>query len=96
MNEAYESAKAIKAALSHRVDAASAVLNQYPKGAMGLTPDAVRATAQWKADKAEFDVAFRASRDFNGKFSKMFKLEIRAERMAKYAALELLSISSAK
>ncbi len=93
--QSYGSAKVIKAALSRRVDTASAKLNQYPRGAMGITPDAVRAAAEWQANKAEFIVAFKALRAFNAEFCKMFDAEIRAERNARYAELEARAQSKA-
>lgn len=47
--------------------AAGAKLAAYPRGPMGLTPDHIRATAEWKRDKAVADRAFAAIRAHNSR-----------------------------
>lgn len=85
--EMFESAKLIKAELNAALDSASAALNAYPKGDMGLTPDSVKATKQWKADYKAFNAALSNLRNFNSWFSKYFKLEIRAAYMTRFDTL---------
>ena len=53
----YENAKAAKASLEATVKRLGAVMQSYPIDPMGLTPDAIKATAQWKADRLAFDRA---------------------------------------
>lgn len=53
--------------LEAEVRAAGAALKSFPKGAMGLTPDAVKASPEWKAAKNRYDRAFAALRAFNSK-----------------------------
>ena len=49
-------------AIQDRVDAASAALKTFAKGAMGLTPDAIKASPEYQAAKREYVAAFAALR----------------------------------
>jgi len=49
-------------------------------GPMGLTPDAVRATAAWRDAKRDSDAAFASLRAFNEVYVRRFKREIAGER----------------
>lgn len=82
----FEQAKAQADALNAAVKAASQVLNAYPKGHMGLTPDAVKFSQEYKAAHAAYCRAFEASRTFNAWYTKAFKAELRAARQARFAA----------
>ena len=84
-SSAFEEAKTEQALLEAESDAAGAALKVFPKGPMGLTPDVVRATPEYRAAKARSDKAFQRLRDFNGVFTKRFAKELRAERDARYA-----------
>jgi hypothetical protein len=53
---------------------------------MNLTPDAVKASPQWRADKAAADKAFTALRNFNAWHSREFKAELQRERRDRLAA----------
>lgn len=83
----YAQAKAAADALDARLDAASAALQGFPRGLMGLTPDDVKASPEWRQAKRAYDQAFAALRAFNGPFVKRFKSEIRADRDARRQAL---------
>jgi hypothetical protein len=50
---------------------------------MGLTPDHVRATPEWRAAKARSKAAFAALQAFNIVFTRMFAKELRAQRAAR-------------
>lgn len=83
---AYHIAKAAQAALMVETKNASKTLRAIPgvgSGAMGLTPDAVRLSPEYRAAKAAFDAAFARERAFNGRYVKQFAKEIRAERRAR-------------
>ena len=69
--------------LNARVDATSAVMQQFPKGAMGLTPEAVRFSVEFKAADAAFQRAFRMLQDFNKNSPKAFLRRASAERRAR-------------
>lgn len=79
-------AKAAQEAASARVKAASATMDKYPKSSMGLTPDAVKASPQWRADKAEMDAAMLELQRANSVVAKSFAKESAAERDARRAA----------
>lgn len=83
----YSEAKQIANELNAASSASANVLNGFPKGQMGLTPDAVRATPEWKAAKAIADRDFAKLRAFNGFYVKAFKKERNADRAAKYVNL---------
>lgn len=82
----YAIAKAAQKNLEEVCNVLSAKLNTYPKGKMGLTPDAVKCTPEWKSDKAAFQKAFAAFRNFNQSFVKTYKKEMREERRERYAS----------
>ena len=85
----YDEAKKIKARLEENVELTANTLRAIPgvgSGPMGLTPDAVRTSPDYRAACAAYDKAFAALRDFNGKFTKAFKAEYAAERRARRAA----------
>jgi hypothetical protein len=83
----FEQAKAKALALWEAHADAAAVLAVFPKGAMGLTPDAVKASPEWQAAYRIERAAFAELRTFNAMYVKRFKKEIyaarAAERMAK-------------
>lgn len=79
----YTEAKAKCAEVETRVCAAGAALKAFPKGSMGLTPDAVKASPEYKAAKAEFDAAFFAQRQINRFINKHFKQERLADVRAR-------------
>lgn len=51
--------------LEAEVKAASLALKQFPKGALGLTSDAIKATPEYQAAKRRYALAFAALRCFN-------------------------------
>ncbi|MEM9524066.1 MAG: hypothetical protein AAF982_08750 [Pseudomonadota bacterium] len=52
-------------------------------GPMGLTPDHVKATPEWRQAKAAFHAAEAKLKKFNGAFVKTFKKEIKADIQAR-------------
>lgn len=81
----FDQAKAKFDRLMAAVDAASEALQQFPKGAMGLTPDAVKASPEFRAAKARFEDANAAGKKYAGPYNKRWKAEIAAERNARRA-----------
>ncbi len=47
------------------VRAASAALQQFPRGLMGLTPDEVKASPEYQAAKTRYGLAFARLRKWN-------------------------------
>ena len=82
----YAKAKAAVDAAYARSNAADAVMKKFPTGAMGLTPDSVKATPEWKAAYAESNAALAEIQKANAFMLKNFPNEVRAERDAKRAA----------
>jgi hypothetical protein len=79
-SSAFEEAKAEEALVEREMSEAQAALNVFPRGPTGLTPDAVKATPEWRAAKARVDKAFARLRAFNAVFVKRFAKKLRAER----------------
>ena len=79
----FADAKAWQARLDATLTATTAVLNAYPKSAIGLTPDHIKATAEWKGNYRANQLAFDRLRRFNQVFVRTFKKELAAERKAK-------------
>lgn len=67
---------------------ASQAMDAYPKNAMGLTPDEVKRTDEWKRARAAADASFAQLRRFNAWFLKAFKPELQRERRARHEARE--------
>lgn len=61
--------------LDEAVNNASQALQKFPRGEMGLTPDDVKASSEFKAAKNTYDRAFRALRTFNASVPAKFKRE---------------------
>lgn len=76
----YEDARAWRNALDDECGRVSAKLANYPRGAMGLTPDSVKASPEYREDKRAFDSTFAALRRFNTWFLKAFRKEWLADR----------------
>lgn len=57
------------------------------RGPMGLTPDSIKQTPEWKSAYYKERAAFNAMRDFNMYMARTFKKELRAEREAKRKAI---------
>ncbi len=75
------------------VDGVSASLQVHPKGPTGLTPDHIKATPQWKADRHAYYVASSNLKQFNTWFIKNYAKEWKAtlleRRIAKRDAVKL-------
>lgn len=78
--DAFEEAKAERARIEAEVRSAGSDLKAFPRGKMGLTPDAVKATTGYQAAKARYDKAFARLQAFNVAFTKKFAKELKAER----------------
>lgn len=85
MNIDYVTAKSIRDFAEHNAQEASTALQQFPKGAMGLTPGNVKATPEWRKAKAEYEVAAQQLRNANAYMVKHHKAEMAAERAARRA-----------
>ena len=82
----FAEAKASAAKIETEVSAAEVALRTFPVGPMGLTPDAVRVTPEYRVAKLAFDKSFAKLRAFNGAFTKTFAKEIREERRSRMRA----------
>ncbi|MFK4131937.1 hypothetical protein ACI2KR_06535 [Pseudomonas luteola] len=60
-------------------------LKAFPKGALGLTPDDIKSSPEYKAVKRDFDEAFSRLRAFNAFFTRQFTKEIRIDRRERFA-----------
>lgn len=85
MGTPYEDAKAAVEQVEAEAKAAGAALRAFPRNAMGITPDRVKATPEWRAAKARSDQAFAQLQKLNASFTKRFAKEIRADRDARRA-----------
>ena len=88
MSNAYQAFKEAQAVLEEIVERTGKVLREIPgagSSPMGLTPDAVKFSPEYHIAKNAYRAAFAALRSFNGKYVKIFKAEIAAERAERYA-----------
>ncbi len=81
----YATAKSIRDFAERNAAEAGATLQQFPKGAMGLTPDSVKATPEWRKAKAQYEVAAQQLRNANAYMVKHYRAEMAAERAARRA-----------
>ena len=80
----YKTAKIIKSQKEKEHSLASKIMQSYPKGNLGLTPDSVKGTAQWRTDYSTFKNTQSNLKNFNRLFIREFKKEYLAERKQKY------------
>lgn len=77
----YEEFKAQQKVIETAMKPFSDYLNAQPKGPMGLTPDEVKSTPEWKRNYNSFHCIAGQYRKLNAYGAKMFKVEIRKERL---------------
>lgn len=82
----YGQLKAEAARIEAECDKFGAVLQSFPKNAMGLTLDSVKETEQYKYARKGYYLAFMRLRNVNQHMTKHFSKEIRADRDARRAA----------
>ena len=87
----FTEAKAIMTALYNEADRLSAALNAFPIGPMGLTPDAVKFSPEFRSAKTAYDTAAAKSRKFRSAYSKAFAKEIREEHRIRMAAIPIVN-----
>lgn len=68
----YEEAQVRKKELNDKVDVASKRLQWFETNAVGLVPDNVRDTPEWKQANDEFNKSFAELREFNAWYVKTF------------------------
>jgi hypothetical protein len=80
----YLRAKAARKIVSDTNDAASKELNDFldrhERGAMGMTPDHVKAMPEYKRLVSAFNSSFKKMQDTNSKFNREFKRQHAAYR----------------
>jgi hypothetical protein len=76
----YEEAKAYKQQLDEKSKIDSDLLNSFEKNSMGMTPDHIRETTEWKKAKQSSEKSFSELKNFNSWFMKNFKKEYAADR----------------
>jgi hypothetical protein len=81
----FEEAKAIQTKLNSEVAAASAALQVFPKGRMGLTPDEVKSSPEFRAAMQRYNASFLQFRSINGLLTRKFSNELREERRTRRA-----------
>lgn len=79
----YEEAKQLQDKLYAESKRYSTILNSFPKGPMGMTPDDVKASPEWQEAKQGYAIAADRLRKFNQKFNSVFKNEIAADRRSR-------------
>jgi len=83
----FATAKVVKKQLEQREREAAKKLGAISgigSGRMGLTPDAVKLSPEYREAKAAWAAAFAALRDFNGTFTKTYANELKAEREERF------------
>lgn len=84
----FQQFKSTQAKIQARMEVAGAKLQTYPRGAMGLTPDDVKNSEEYKADKSEYALAFAQLRQLNGTYIKLYAKELAAERKQRRAGMQ--------
>jgi hypothetical protein len=82
----FEAAKATRDEINARCKRACERLNTIPgvgTGPMGLTPDEIKFSAEYKEAKREADREFARVREFNDWFTKAYREELAEERKVK-------------
>ena len=84
IQETYEEAKRIKDQLGAVCDEHSKKLQVFPRGPMGLTPDHVKASTEYKKATADYAASNQRAKAYNQLFLKKYKKEYAAERANRY------------
>jgi hypothetical protein len=79
----YEQGKIIAENLRKDVDKWDCELKKFPRDAMGLTPNDVKESREFKHAMGQFDYAFAKLRLFNAGFTRRYKREMLAEHKKK-------------
>ena len=80
----FEQFKNTQTNLQQLCDATSAELRCFKRNEIGLTPDNIKFSPEFRELKEKYGKAFKDLRDFNGKYLKQFKTELRNERDNKF------------
>lgn len=87
----YHQAKAAQQIAESEYDAACDAMKEYPTGLMGMTPDAVKGTAEFQLDRRNCAAALKNLQVINILLQRNFKKEEkeywRAKKAARQAAL---------
>lgn len=75
----YEEAKAHKQVLDAINRKHSEILQQFETNGIGLVPDNIRATEEWKQAKHDYDNSFAELREFNAWFVKEYRKKKRSK-----------------
>ncbi len=78
----YQEAKDQANKLYTQVEVAGRALEVFPTGPLGLTPDAVKATQEYRAARAAYAAAFQTLQRWNRWYVKAYWQELAAERAA--------------
>jgi len=78
----YQEQRQYQADLEASLRAMADLLQTFPRGSMGITPDDVKRSPAYRAAKTGYDVSFARLRNFNARFTKEYAAELRAERRA--------------
>lgn len=83
----FTESKELKNKLENKCEEFSNVLRSFSgdKNTIGLLPDSVRLTPEYRFARKQYDEAFKALRSFNSIFVKKFKKELAQERKDKLA-----------
>lgn len=81
--KSYDDAKILKNHYETLVSKASNELAQFPKNEMGIIPDDIRETKEYKGTKAYYDHVFSLLQKYNQWFVKYYKKEYMEDRKNK-------------
>jgi len=75
--------RAHNAGLTATVEQHARAMDKYPRGPLGLPPEHIRTSTEYRMEKANLDRAVSALRDHNGFMVKNFKKEMKTDRDAR-------------
>lgn len=81
MELTYERAKQTRDNIETAMKKSSAKLQAYPRGAMGLTPDAIKFSKDYQHDLLAYRFWHLTLRRVNQSMNKFFKKEMREDRL---------------
>ncbi len=76
----YAEAKAIRDTIYDENARLSASLREFPKDAMGMTPDNIKQSAEYQFAKGLYDASFVKLRTFNAYMTRNFARQMREDR----------------
>lgn len=85
----FQEATAIQQRIERDLESIQSKLDAFPRKEMGLVPDEIRSSDEYRSAKEEWGKAWNQYRVFNGWYTKAFKSQLQEQRRQKVGSRSL-------